>query len=205
MRPRPAAASTSAHPRRLPLMASPRHTSGCGHHCLDRNVTCQKWPQTPKTRFRRKLLGCLRAVRGTVTAFMMANLARAVSSLRTPGNRAGVSKTSNPSGWQTIAMVTGPFRAGCSGQPRSAKATTDPRCRDTGCGSWLAGSDRGRSPGIGAVRGGQLRGRPPGLGEPATLTRRSLHLRPSADQGKGPGSHGRDAPARRAIVRQDHL
>jgi hypothetical protein len=30
-------------------------------------------------------------------------------------------------------------------------------------------------------------------------------LHPGADQGKGPESHGRDAPARSAIVRQDHL
>jgi len=26
------------HRRRLPLMASPRHTLGDGHHCLDRSV-----------------------------------------------------------------------------------------------------------------------------------------------------------------------
>ena len=63
-----------------------------------------------------------------------------------------------------------------------------------------------RAPGSGVVRVVSSKALPPGVGKPASLTGRSLHLRPLAGQGDGQGNgqgcHWGFVSARCAIVRQ---
>jgi hypothetical protein len=116
------------------------------------------------------------------------------------GQDKGLGKTESLPG-----MTASP--AGCSHDNAAnpvTKGDPGPRCRGTGCRSWLS-PGKGHAPGMTSFGVVSSEAVPPETGKPVGLTRRSLHLCLIADQGNGQGCHRRDAPARCAIVGQYRL